>query len=233
MNHHSQPMRLHRQAAIIVMSNITQREGSLFSWADLGSRIDRRTRSVESTCSHVADVHETSRTARERQKQRPLLATGASLPTWIMCLSYEMTQHIFSARHREEKHHVSFKRSIHDHDVCLGGTTRPSQRDISRGKKRRDINPSSSAKESTNIISLDIDGVGRDRRSDLDHPLATCDSPKRDVTSTLCQAFLWIRLRESKGVSVWRELKKTGHKTILLLFDRSSCGRSNNQPNGT
>ena len=28
---------------------------------------------------------------------------------------------------------------------------------------------------------------------------------------------------------VWRELKKTGHKTILLLFDRSSCGRSNNQ----
>jgi hypothetical protein len=76
-----------------------------------------------------------------------------------------MTQHIFSARHREEKHHVSFKRSIHDHDVCLGGTTRPSQRDISRGKKRRDINPSLSTKESTNNISFVIDGVGRDRRS--------------------------------------------------------------------
>ena len=197
-----------RQQAIIMMSHITgghhRRRVSLLvsrSW------IDRRT-SVRSTCSHVADVHETSRSAKERQKQRPLLATGALLPTWIMCLSYEMTQHIFSARHREEKHHVSFKRSIHDHDVCLGGTTRPSQRDISRGKKRRDINPSSSAKESTNIISLDIDGVGRDRRSDLDHPLATCDSPRRDVTSTLCQAFLWIRLRESKGMSVTTSMKK-------------------------
>eukprot|EP00956_Cyclotella_meneghiniana_P033186 scaffold94243_cov26-Cyclotella_meneghiniana.AAC.1 len=104
------------------MSYITG-EGSL-SLLVSRSWIDRRT-SVESTCSHVADVYETSRTAKERQKQRPLLATGASLPTWVMCLSLDTT-HLLSetsSRGKTVSHELRTKQRDRDvsrwHDTAL------------------------------------------------------------------------------------------------------------------
>lgn len=73
-----------------------------------------------------------------------------------------------------------------------------SARHIAR-EGRRSVDLSSSAKESTNIISLVIDGVGRDRRADLDHPAVMCDSLRRDVTGTLCQTFLQMKKGAIQG----------------------------------
>ena len=106
-----------RQQAIIMMSHITgghhRRRVSLLvsrSW------IDRRT-SVRSTCSHVADVHETTRTARERLKQRPLLATGALLPTWIMCLSLDTAHLLGETSSRGTTVSRDLRTKQHDRDV--------------------------------------------------------------------------------------------------------------------
>ena len=189
--------------------------------------------SVESTRCSAADVCKTSHTARETG---PLLTTGASLPTWIMCQSHEVTRHIFSARHREEKHHVSLERSSTMIVTCLEGCRwhdkaffRETYREGRRGgtsihpRRRRRAQTSS---PSTSTAWGEIDDRSRSPSGDV--RLSSTRRHKHVVPGVPVNKTERIE----RGVSMtWT--KKTGHKTILLLFDRSSCGRSNNQPNGT